>query len=121
MNQKPAPTEGQSSEQTASLATSDDAACSPSSIYLQWHGDAEPSEFYDGPEPTDVTWAREKIWDHDVKYIRADMVEKLMESVAVRIAADQAAVPYMEQVLKCWNAVREILQKNSQDHSPKVG
>ena len=29
MNQKPAPTEGQSSEQTASLATSDDAACSP--------------------------------------------------------------------------------------------
>lgn len=31
MNQKPAPTEGQSSEQTASLATSDDAACSVSS------------------------------------------------------------------------------------------
>ena len=31
MNQKPAPSEGQSSEQTASLATSDDAACSPSS------------------------------------------------------------------------------------------
>lgn len=86
--------------------------CSPSSIYLQWHGDAEPSEFCDGPEPSDVTWAKEKIWDHDLKYIRADLVEKLMESVAARIAADQAAVPYTEKVLKCWNAVREILLEN---------
>jgi hypothetical protein len=88
------------------------ATCSPYSIYLQWHGDAEPSEFYDGPEPGDVTWAKERIWAHDVKYIRADVVKKLMESVAVRIAADQAAVPYMEEVLKCWDAVREILPEN---------
>ena len=36
MNEKPAPTEGQSSEQAASLATSDDAACSLVKVRLKF-------------------------------------------------------------------------------------
>jgi len=61
--------------------------CSPSSIYLQWYGDDEPSDFDDGTEPADVTWAQEKVWDHDVRYVRWDLVERLLSDV-MRIHAD---------------------------------
>lgn len=46
MNQKPAPSEGQSSEQTASLATSDDVACSAREPSLPQEWQAALNEFY---------------------------------------------------------------------------
>lgn len=47
----------------------------PTIIFLQWHGDAEPSESFDPPEESEVTWCRERIFEHDLKYVRADVAD----------------------------------------------
>jgi hypothetical protein len=52
MNQKTAPSEGQDSEQTASWATSDDAACSGSSF--EWI------------TPEDPRWEQWRAWDEKI-------------------------------------------------------
>ena len=44
----------------------------PAAIYLQWHGDAEPSD--DPVCITEVTWHWESIFPADIQYIRADLV-----------------------------------------------
>ena len=51
----------------------------PEKIYLQWHGDADPADYPDGSEPRgdDVTWCRDKIFDHDIAYVRADKLAAL--------------------------------------------
>lgn len=54
----------------------------PAAIFLQWHGDAEPSDCYDPPEESEVTWCRERIFEHDVKYVRADLAERLAGALA---------------------------------------
>jgi hypothetical protein len=44
----------------------------PTTIYLQWHGD---SDDLDEPIHEDeVTWCRDRIFDGDIEYIRADAV-----------------------------------------------
>jgi hypothetical protein len=40
----------------------------PKEIFLQWNGDQEPDE---DAEPAEVTWAKEQIFPHDVKYVLA--------------------------------------------------
>lgn len=47
----------------------------PDVIWLQVHGDADPAD-YDEPadvQNSEVTWCWEPLFDHDVKYIRADL------------------------------------------------
>jgi hypothetical protein len=40
----------------------------PARLWLQWHGDSEPT---DSPiSVMDVTWSREQIWPYDVEYAR---------------------------------------------------
>ena len=45
----------------------------PEIIWMQWNGDGEP----DGSPVAEgeVTWCREQVFRHDVKYIRADVGE----------------------------------------------
>lgn len=51
----------------------------PDRIWLQYHGDADPADYPDGPEPSpdEVTWCWEPIWEHDIEYVRADHIEAL--------------------------------------------
>ena len=53
----------------------------PDEIWMQIHGDANPADYPDGPLPDlrgdDVTWCWEPIFEHDVKYVRADIVAAL--------------------------------------------
>jgi septal ring factor EnvC (AmiA/AmiB activator) len=49
----------------------------PSRIFLQWHGDAEPSESYDPPLECEVTWCRERVFEHDIKFESTDRLEQL--------------------------------------------
>lgn len=45
----------------------------PNKVYLQWHcGEHDPD--YGNPEPGDVTWSPENIFEDDIEYIRADLV-----------------------------------------------
>ena len=52
----------------------------PERIWLQWFGDSDP----DDPGEVyidDVTWQDERIFDHDVEYVRADKADALAEAV----------------------------------------
>ncbi len=58
----------------------------PKKIYLQWHGDADPADYPDGPDPdqSDVTWCADKIFEHDIEYVRVDELDRLRAEVANR-------------------------------------
>lgn len=63
----------------------------PDEIWMQIHGDANPADYPDGPLPDlrgdDVTWCWEPIFEHDVKYVRADIVAAL-EAENARLRED---------------------------------
>lgn len=67
----------------------------PEKIYLQWHGDADPADYPDDePRGDDVTWCRDKIFDHDIAYVRAGNLATLeaeRENLMLRISELQAA------------------------------
>lgn len=50
----------------------------PDHIYLQWNGDADPDE-PGAPYEPEVTWSRERIFDGDIEYIRADTITSAAE------------------------------------------
>lgn len=69
----------------------------PDEIWLQIHGDANPADYPDGPLPDlrgdDVTWCWEPIFEHDVKYVRADIVAALAEP-ADSVGREAVAINY---------------------------
>lgn len=56
----------------------------PDRIYLQWHGDADPADYPNGPDPSldDVTWCADKIYEHDIEYVPATEVTRLRAEFA---------------------------------------
>ena len=56
----------------------------PDRIYLQWHGDADPADYPNGPDPSldDVTWCADKIYEHDIEYVPANEVTRLRAELA---------------------------------------
>ena len=54
-------------------------ACSPRSIYLQVFGDSDDTET---PIPAEswgeVTWCKDRVFAADVRYVRWDLVERLL-------------------------------------------
>ena len=55
----------------------------PDNIWLQFHGDGEPE---DTPVSSDdVTWCQDKIYDHDIHYIKADALRRTADNA--RLAA----------------------------------
>jgi len=51
------------------------AAKLPERIWLQWYGEGTPEE--GGPPCIDeeITWCVDKIWDHDIEYIRPEQLK----------------------------------------------
>ena len=49
----------------------------PLDLWLQWHGDGTPEDDGDVCE-REVTWCREKIFDHDVEYVHADEIRRAL-------------------------------------------
>lgn len=80
-------TRGANDNQTTSESPSCDAACSPSSIYLQVFGDSEDTKT---PIPDEswgeVTWCRDQIFAGDVRYVRWDLVERLLTDIMAQHA-----------------------------------
>lgn len=70
------------------LSSSGATDCSASSfappvIHLQYHGDADDAEPVDDEFSEEhVTWCRDAIFRHDVRYIRWDLVERLLRDPA---------------------------------------
>lgn len=63
---------------STAIAGSSPVPCSPSSIYLQWQGDSDDC---DEPVPEEslefVTWCEDKVFDHDVRYVRGDLADEM--------------------------------------------
>lgn len=76
----------------------------PDEIWLQIHGDANPADYPDGPLPDlrgdDVTWCWEPIFEHDVKYVRADIVAAL-DKPAGPVGGE--AVAWQYKMHECWH------------------
>ena len=56
------------------------ASYPPEKIYLQWHGDGEPDDLGEVSEH-DVTWCRNKIFNHDIEYVSASEIARLREAI----------------------------------------
>jgi len=52
----------------------------PLSLWLQWYGDGTPEDPGEVCE-SQVTWCRDKIFAHDVEYVRADRVNILLHAL----------------------------------------
>lgn len=58
-----------------------DSLHGPARIFLQWNGDADPADYATPPDASDVTWCADRIFRHDVEYIRADRVQVLIDAL----------------------------------------
>ena len=47
----------------------------PKEVWLQWYGDLfKEDELIEPPHDAEITWCSEEVFDHDVRYIREDLV-----------------------------------------------
>lgn len=56
----------------------------PQRIYLQWYGDVSAAEIAAkadiDPSSSDVTWCADKIHEHDIEYVRVDLLRGVVTS-----------------------------------------
>ena len=55
----------------------------PEKIYLQWP-DQEPPEGSSEIDPEYITWCQDRIEDHDVEYVRKDLLDQALAEIARR-------------------------------------
>lgn len=64
---------------TAEKSVDAASPCSPPNVvWLQYHGDSDPVE-WGTEQPAEVTWCADQIFEHDVEYVRADLVRELLK------------------------------------------
>jgi hypothetical protein len=96
------------------LSSSGATDCSASSfappeIHLQYHGDAEDAEPVDDEFSEEhVTWCRDAIFRHDVRYIRGDLVERLLRN---------ATRDKNRELSEAWHLLN-VLSANLMDNGP---
>tara|TARA_Y100001951_G_scaffold105377_1_gene122761 strand:+ start:12632 stop:12967 length:336 start_codon:yes stop_codon:yes gene_type:complete len=65
----------------------------PNSIYMQIHGDNAPQRIEPDHPWSEVTWSRDRVFDSDVEYVRADRalpdsragIQQVMAAVRIHI------------------------------------
>ena len=85
----------------------DCAVGAPNRIWLQWHGDEDPADWPNHPDPigSDVTWCAEQIYEHDVQYVRyehlpnANVLALKDEIMRLRRIADAAEIYYRHYMI----------------------
>ena len=67
----------------------------PEAIWLQWDGDGEP----DGSPVavSEVTWATEKVFEHDEQYLKMSAILPLLENIAANIATPSEVWGWMKE------------------------
>ena len=68
----------------------------PERIYLQYYGNEEPSE---GPA-MEVSWCAEKIYEHDVAYVRLESIAELLEARAAQFSRPSVAAYELERMAR---------------------
>lgn len=49
----------------------------PQIIWLQWHGNSEPTDDEPSEPVYEVTWCPDKIFQHDVAYVNQEIYQRL--------------------------------------------
>lgn len=88
----------------------------PLDLWLQWHGDGTPEDDGEVCE-SEVTWSREKIFDHDVEYVHADEIRRaLMGHRRSELWGDKGLIA---ATMRCVDAVGLIEDLVTTDHETK--
>jgi len=58
----------------------------PNKIFLQWHGEGDPQDPR-SPSQGDVTWSKDKVFEHDIEYVKAPEIQRLEARVGELEAA----------------------------------
>lgn len=73
----------------------------PEKLYLQFYGDSDDAEGgIPDPGDMDITWCREKIFDHDLEYVRAsgvDLAKLVSEWKPIVLAQKKAQLKAMKR------------------------
>jgi len=84
----------------------------PERIYLQWHGDAtHPETHPDAPQPAEVSWCADRIYDSDVAYIRAGKATAhiIDQHDALLNALETLRDAEADDVMEAWDLADEAL------------
>jgi len=88
----------------------------PLDLWLQWHGDGTPEDDGEVCE-SEVTWSREKIFDHDVEYVHADEIRRaLMGHRCSELWGDKGLIA---ATMRCVDAIGMIENLVTTDHETK--
>lgn len=88
----------------------------PLSLWLQWHGDGNPDDEGEVAE-SEVTWCREKIYEHDVEYVHADEIRRaLMGHRRSELWGDNGLIA---ATMRCVEAIGQIEDLETTDHETK--
>ena len=88
----------------------------PLDLWLQWHGDGAPEDASEVCE-SEVTWSREKIFDHDVEYVHADEIRRvLMGHRRSELWGDKGLIA---ATMRCVDAIGMIEDLVTTDHETK--
>ena len=88
----------------------------PLDLWLQWHGDGTPEDDGEVCE-SEVTWSREKIFDHDVEYVHADEIRRaLMGHCRSELWGDKGLIA---ATMRCVDAIGMIEDLVTTDHETK--
>lgn len=60
----------------------------PKTIYLQWFGEDGP-ELCGTPVNGEVSWCEDKVFEHDVKYLRADETDQQVAALEAQLATEK--------------------------------
>ena len=55
----------------------------PRVLWLQWHGDADPKDEIGAVNEGSVTWCRDRIYEHDLRYIRLNQIGEMSLQEAI--------------------------------------
>ena len=86
----------------------------PGRIFLQWNGDAEPSPTQP-PSLADVTWCKEKVFEHDEEYVRLADYRELADAALwlARACRDRLPIGHFAKIDEEYEAVRAIFPPQS--------
>ena len=106
----------ETAQTTDSPAVAQERLVMPLDLWLQWHGDGTPEDDGEVCE-IEVTWSREKIFDHDVEYVHADEIRRAL--MGHRHSELWGGKGLIAATMRCVDAIGMIEELVTTDHESK--
>jgi len=92
------------------------AAVAPLDLWLQWHGDGTSEDASEACK-SEVTWSREKIFDHDVEYVHAGEIRRALGGHQCSMMWGDKGL--IAATMRCVDAIGMIEDLVTTDHETK--